>query len=56
MQAKDGVNLFQFRVMLHEPELVIKLTKRYSEFQHLQEIIRLQAVKQSHLFEKLENL
>ena len=31
--------------MLHEPELVIKMQKRYSEFQQLQEVIRDQVTK-----------
>lgn len=51
IQGREGVNLFQLRVNVHgKAHAEIKLTKKYSDFQHLQALVNDQSIKQSDLF------
>ena len=46
IQGREGVNLFQFRVAIHGKEQHdIKLTKKYSDFQSLQQLVLDQSMK-----------
>eukprot|EP00354_Favella_ehrenbergii_P008647 CAMPEP_0170452410 /NCGR_PEP_ID=MMETSP0123-20130129/1314_1 /TAXON_ID=182087 /ORGANISM="Favella ehrenbergii, Strain Fehren 1" /LENGTH=108 /DNA_ID=CAMNT_0010714399 /DNA_START=614 /DNA_END=940 /DNA_ORIENTATION=+ len=45
-QGKEGVNLFQFRVNTHRADQSeIKVTKKYSDFMALQDMVNEQAMK-----------
>lgn len=51
IQGREGINLFQFRVTTHDAEIgELKLTKKYAEFQQLQNLVSEHAAKQSDVF------